>query len=159
MSPERNTYPKFLAFLQLSNPALYRQLVQYSSKTELVEAKLICANNFRDFHALVFSDGLYLRGDRFEIEFGAPPNDFSSWDWRWVFALHIHYQELPIFPINFQQQIMAVPPRMLALSSNFFDRVMSDFTNVIDQWISKSKDRDQSISDGYLSYIDATNLR
>ncbi len=157
MTIERSTYAKFLAFMQLSNPELHRHLVQYSNKADVVEARLICANNFRDFHALVFSDGPYARGDRFEIEFDAPSSDFSSWDWRWVFALHIYYQDLPIFPLKFQQQIIAVPPGVFALSAKFFNRLMSEFTNVVDQWISKSNGGGQKIKQSYLSYIGTTD--
>ena len=159
MKTQRSSYAKFLAFLELSNSALYRQLAQHSSKSEVVEAKLVCANNAHDFHALIFSDGRFAQGDRFDIEFEAAPSEMSSWDWRWVFALNIHYQDLPIFPLNFQQQVIAVPPGVSALSPSFFERLMSEFGNVINQWVSKSTDRGQAISHSYDTYIDAMNTR
>ncbi len=159
MKTQRSSYAKFLAFLQLSNSVLYRQLAQNSSKSEVVEAKLVCANNAHDFHALIFSDGRFAQGDRFDIEFEAVPSEISSWDWRWVFALNIHYQDLPIFPLNFQQQVIAVPPGVRALSPRFFERLMSEFGNVINQWVSKSTDRGQAISHSYDTYIDAMNTR
>ena len=159
MTAGRTTYPKFLAFLQLSYPALFEQVVQYSSKADRVEAKLICANNPHDFHALIFSDGRYAQGDRFEILFAGQVADLSSWDWRWVFALQIRYQDVAIFPLRFRQHIIALPQGGRPLSSPFFGGLVEEFSTLIEQWISSAEEHDQLISENYQAYVEAVNLQ
>jgi hypothetical protein len=154
MTAARTPYPKFLAFLQSSYPVLFRQIVPYATKADLVETKLICANNSQNFHALVFSDGRYAQGDRFEIRFEGHAADLSSWDWRWVFALQIRYQDAAIFPLHFRQHIIALPQASRPLSSTFFGGLVGEFSTPITQWISTAEESDQPISQSYLTYIE-----
>jgi hypothetical protein len=152
---ERNTYPKFLAFLQLSYPALFGEIVKYSSKAELVEAKLICANAPDDFHAVIFSDGLYAQGDRFKVQFKAHAAELLSWDWRWVFGLQIRYKDLSIFPLPLRQQVVALPSRDRPLSARFFATFNAEFATVINDWIAQSKRHNRKVSSSYHAYLHA----
>ena len=107
MSNSAKQYPKLLAFLQLFYPSLYQKLSDHSSKSDIVEASLICSNNADSFQAIVFSDGNSTDGELLPVyaEKTTMSMILNSWDWRWVFAIHILFKNEKIFTLSFKQKV------------------------------------------------------
>ncbi len=151
-------YPKLLAFLQLIYPSLFEELAHYSSKSDLVEAKLISANYLNSYQAIVFSEGETRNGEIFKI---IPKYSFVSpysWDWRWVFALSLKYDKNTIFPIKFQQKVIALPTGKHPLSTVFFNNLNNEFTKEIHKLI-ELLDRDNTlITEAYESYLNSVHI-
>ena len=129
-------YPKLLAFLQLIYPSLYERLIRHSSKPDIVEAGLLCANNFSSFQARVFSDAHPpADGDIFGITPKTDPLAPCPWDWRWVFALHIMYEDQTILPVTFPRKIIALPTEKYPLSTTFFSNLNDEFTHAVQKFV------------------------
>jgi len=131
-------YPKFLAFMQLFYPALYKQISIHSTSTDLVEANLICSNNNHSFQAIVYSEGISEKGELLDIYTGTDAAAPYSWDWRWVFAVKVLFAEKPIFKIKFKQKVIALPTGNHPLTNVFFDVLKDEFTQLI-QDVNKAK--------------------
>lgn len=146
-------YPKLLAFLQLVYPSMYEQLAQVSTRSNIVEARLLCANSFSSYQVNVFSEINPTSGEIFKIiakdNFSAP----YSWDWRWVFALYVMYENQVILPVRFQQKVIALPTGRHPLSMVFFNNLNSEFAHTIQGLVSTSHESKKAITDVYESYL------
>ena len=151
-------YPKLLAFLQVIYPSLFEKLTHISRKSDLVEATLISSNNLTSYQAIVFSEGNTNNGEIFKI---IPKNNFVmpySWDWRWVFALHVMYEDNTIFSIKFQQKVIALPTGKHPLSGVFFRHLSDEFSVQIQKLIAISNQNKILIAKAYDSYIDSLHI-
>ena len=151
-------YPKFLAFLQLFYPTLYKNLSPCSSKADIVEANLICSNTIHSFQAIVFSEGLNKDGEILDIYTGANSIAPYSWDWRWVFAIKILYQGNIIFPIKFKQKVIALPTGNHPLSNIFFNALRNEFQKPISDLINLTKSQQFLIQKVYANYCASISI-
>ena len=158
MNVESAHYPKLLAFLQLFYPALYEKLSLYSEKPDIVGANLISSNNIHSYRAIVFSEGMMKEGESFEIYAGNATLSVYSWDWRWVFAVKIYFQEKLIFPIRFQQKVIALPTEKHPLSKIFFEIIQQEFEDVFEKILELSIAENTTIRESYSRYLISVNL-
>ena len=146
-------YPKFLAFLQLVFPPLYNQLAQHSHKSDIVKANLTSAHNIASFSAIIFSDDAPPQGDEFKIISENNNLDPYAWDWRWVFAINLRYEEDIIFILKFKQKVIALPSGVNPLSPSFFENLQSEFGIQIQNIINDMNDKSIPISSCYSEYL------
>ncbi len=158
MNVESTHYPKLLAFLQLFYPTLYEKLSFYSEKPDIVGANLISSNNIHSYRAIVFSEGMMKEGESFEIYAGNAALSVYSWDWRWVFAVKIYFQEKMIFPIRFQQKVIALPTERYPLSKIFFKIIQREFEDVLEKILELSIEENTSIRESYSRYLISVKL-
>ena len=151
-------YPKLLAFLQLFYPTLYEKLSLYSDRSDIVGANLISSNNINSYRAIVFSEGMMKDGESFEIYAGNSALSVYSWDWRWVFAVKIFFQEKMIFPVKFQQKVIALPTEKHPLTEIFFRIIQREFEDVLEKILQLSIDEKTSIRESYSRYLISVNL-
>lgn len=151
-------YPKLLAFLQLFYPTLYEKLSLYSDRSDIVGANLISSNNINSYRAIVFSEGMMKDGESFEIYAGNSALSVYSWDWRWVFAVKIFFQEKMIFPVRFQQKVIALPTEKHPLTEIFFRIIQREFEDVLEKILQLSIDEKTSIRESYSRYLISVNL-
>jgi len=151
-------YPKLLAFLQLFYPTLYEKLSLYSDRSDIVGANLISSNNINSYRAIVFSEGMMKDGESFEIYAGNSALSVYSWDWRWVFAVKIFFQEKMIFPVRFQQKVIALPTEKHPLTEIFFRIIQREFEDVLEKILQLSLDEKTSIRESYSRYLISVNL-
>ncbi len=149
-------YPKFLAFLYLVYPDLYKTLASFSTKTDLVEAELTRFNNMDAYQAIIFSDGDTSSGEKFNVVFNDHFRTPYSWDWRWVFAITITYTNQTIFLLKFKQRVIALPTGKYALSNVFFNNLQDLFSKEIEKLITSSKKKNISIKENYKTYLNST---
>ena len=153
MAAVNKQYPKLLSFLYLIYPSLYEQLAEFSSKSQLVEAKLISTNRLEMYQAIVFSEGDTSSGETFKLIFSDAMGVPYSWDWRWVFAVNVLYQDQNILPLKFKQKVIALPTGEHPLSSVFFNNLEHEFTVEINKVIDISNDNKIPIIDAYASLL------
>ena len=151
-------YPKFLAFIQLFYPALYKKISIHSDKPDFVEANLICSNNNHSFQAIVYSEDVAKEGELFEIYTGKDSKAPYSWDWRWVFAIKILFAEEIIFHIKFKQKVIALPTGKHPLAGPFFNILDNEFKNVLDELGKDIKNNHISVKESYTHYCRTMNL-
>lgn len=151
-------YPKLLAFLQLFYPTLYEKLSLYSDRSDIVGANLISSNNINSYRAIVFSEGMMKDGESFEIYAGNSALSVYSWDWRWVFAVKIFFQEKMIFPVRFQQKVIALPTEKHPLTEIFFRIIQREFEDVLEKILQLSIDEKTPIRESYSRYLISVNL-
>ena len=156
MVAETRLYPKLLAFLQLFYSSLYEELAQYSDKSDIVEANLICSNNFNSYQAIVFSEGDTRDGELLDIYAGKNAIAPYSWDWRWVFALNLMFEGTIIFTIKFQQKVIALPASNHPLTDVFFSILQNEFTEVIQSIMNTSRQEKIPIHDSYAKYLNSS---
>ena len=158
MSSTQNHYPKFLAFLHLICPHLFEELAKISNNSDLVEAKLLSSNCNTSFQAIIFSEGNFENGDYFQVlaeNINAVP---YSWDWRWVFALKIFYNNQLIFPLKFKQKVIALPTGKNPLSMVFFNTLKDEITFVIHNFVQIFNNDHKTIYEVYESYLNSSIL-
>ena len=97
-------------------------------------------------------------GELFEIYAGNASLAVYSWDWRWVFAVKILFQEKMIFPIRFQQKVIALPTGKHPLTEIFFKIIQHEFEDVLEKIIKLSIDEKTSIRESYSKYLISVNL-
>ncbi len=151
-------YPKLLAFLQLFYPSIHTHLAQISDNPALVESKLICRNDVCLFHAIVFSDDLSESGEKFPIHTNQVVSTPYSWDWRWVFALHILFKDNIIFTLKFKQKVIALPTGKYPLSEVFFENLKHEFDIQIRILIEATTKNNMTIAYSYTSHMTAINI-
>ncbi len=151
-------YPKFLAFMQLFYPPLYKQISTYSDKSDLVEANLICSNNAHSFQAIVYSEDVTEDGELLDIYSGKNAMAPYSWDWRWVFALKIVYSNSPVFKLTFKQKVIALPSGKHPLSDAFFNVLNDEFKQLITDLNQVKQLNNIPIHDCFAGHIKSINL-
>ena len=158
MADSNQHYSKFLAFLELFYPSLYNQISAISEKSDLVEANLICSNNIQSFQAIVYSDGITKDGELIGIYAGKNSIAPYSWDWRWVFALKILFNGNIVFPIKFEQKVIALPTGNHPLTNVFFDILQEEFNEVIIDIDKYTKSKNLPIREGFINYCKSINI-
>ncbi|MCY4641490.1 MAG: hypothetical protein OXC41_02150 [Gammaproteobacteria bacterium] len=158
MTAASKNYPKLLAFLQLFYPTLYEKLSLYSDRSDIVGANLISSNNINSYQAVVFSEGMMKDGELFEIYAGNTVLSVYSWDWRWVFAVKIYFQEKMIFPVRFQQKVIALPTGKHPLTKIFFEIIQQEFEDVLEEILKPSMDENTPIRENYCRYLNSASL-
>ncbi len=151
-------YSKFLAFLQLFYPSLYKQISALSENSDLVEADLICSNNTHSFRAIVYSEGITKDGELLEIHAGKYSIAPYSWDWRWVFALKILFNGNNIFPIKFKQKVIALPTGKHPVTDKFFNILQEEFNKAVIEIIKSAKHDNLPIHEGFIEYCKSINI-
>ena len=151
MADSCNSYPKFLGFLYLLFPDLYQRLANYSSNSELIEAKLIATNRPQSYQATIYSEGETESGETFRIIPNISTSEPYSWDWRWVHTVEISFDNQKIFKADFKQKVIALPSGRHPLSHNFFENVHIDFKTVIEKMLEKNCD--SGVSSLYSEYL------
>ena len=158
MSSVQNHYPKFLAFVHLIFPNFFDELACISNKSDLVEAKLLSSNCNTSFQATVFSEGNFKNGDVFQVlaeNLHAAP---YSWDWRWVFALKILYNNHLIFPLKFKKRIIALPTGKNPLSMVFFNNLTDEFEFVVQNIVQNINNNQKSVYENYEYYLNSVHI-
>ena len=155
MSDSAKQYPKLLAFLQLFYPSLYKKLSDHSSKSDIVEASLISSNYADSFQAIVFSDGNSTDGELLPVyaEKTTMSMILNSWDWRWVFAIHILFKNEKIFTLSFKQKVIALPSGQNSLSKIFFKNLHDEFYEQTEKMLHESVTLKTSLINTYSNYI------
>ena len=151
-------YPKLLAFLQLFYPALYEELSRHSDKSDIVEANLVCSNNINSYQAIVFSEGMTKGGELLEVDAGKDSIAPYSWDWRWIFALKLMFEGNIIFPIKFQQKVIALPTGEHALTEIFFNILQNEFAKVTNNIMNVSTNEKITLHESFARCLNSTNL-
>ena len=153
MSSVSNYYPKFLGFLQLIYPRWYEHLAINSDKSDLVEAKLLSSNCYTSFQAMVFSEGEFSDGDQFSVN----PNSIIAvpyaWDWRWVFAINMLYNNQNIYSIRFKQKVIALPTGNNPLTKVFFKNLNEEFTQEIQSLIKQLEKSGDNIHAAFSKHL------
>lgn len=150
-------YPKLLAFLQMFYPSIHTHLAQISNNPALVESKLICTNYACLFQAIVFSDGLSESEEIFPIHTNQAVSTPCSWDWRWVFALHVLFEDNIIFTLKFRQKVIALPTGKYPLSEVFFENLKHEFDLQIKKLIEATTKNNTAVAESYTSHMTAIN--
>ena len=151
-------YPMLLAFLQLFYPTLYEKLSPHSESADIVGANLISSNNVSAYRAVVFSEGVMRDGESFEIYAGNAALTVYSWDWRWVFAVKILFRGNTIFPVRFQQKVIALPTGKRPLTDIFFRIIQREFEVVLENILRTSMDEHTPIRESYSRYLVSMHL-
>ncbi len=151
-------YPKLLAFLKLFYPTLYKELSLHSDRPDIVGANLISSNNINSYQAIVSSEGIMKDGELFEVYAGNASLAVYSWDWRWVFAVKVLFQGKIIFPLRFQQKVIALPTGKHPLTEIFFKIIQHEFEDVLEKILKQSMDEKTSIRESYSKYLISVNL-
>ena len=151
-------FPKFIAFLQLFYPTLYKQLNSYVEDSDLVKANLICSNNTHSYQAIILSEDVSKDGELFEIYTGKDSIMPYSWDWRWVFAVNILFEEKSVFPIKFKQKVIALPTGKHPLTNVFFNILEDEFDKTLNELRATANNTNISIHECYLNYCNSINL-
>lgn len=149
-----NQYPKCLAFIKLFYPALYEELCSRSDKADIVEANLIYRNSFDTYTAIVYSEGAMQDGELLNIHTGKSSVLINSWDWRWVFAATILYNEKIVLPLSFKQKVIALPTGKHPLTSVFFDNIQKEFTHALQKISNIAVNENLSMRASYARYCD-----
>ena len=152
-------FPKFLAFLRLFYPTLYKEICLHSDNSDLVEADLLCSNSNHLYQTIVFSEDVAKKGELFEIYTGKDSLAPYSWDWRWVNAVKILFGGEAIFSIKFKQKVIALPTGNHPLSSVFFDTLKDEFENALKELVLLAKNNNASILEGYAQYQEPTRCQ
>lgn len=158
MSNAVKQYPKLLAFLQLFYPDLYSELSSHSEKTDIVEANLICSNNTHSYQAIIYSEDVAKDGELLEVYAGKESVAPYSWDWRWVFAVNILFEESHVFPIKFKQKVIALPTGKNPLTDVFFNILQDEFKTVLEEILNLSTKNKISIHESYIKYLSSVTL-
>ncbi len=151
-------YPKLLAFLEAFYPALYKKLKQHTDKSDLVEANLICSNNPNSYQAIIFSKGEMNGGELLDVCIRKNSPVPYCWDWRWVFAVKILFADRLIFPLKFQQKVIALPTGRYPLTETFFNTIRDEFEAVLDEVMNQSIDAKIPMRESYYNYLISVNL-
>ncbi len=151
-------YPMLLAFLQLFYPTLYGRLSPHSERADIVGANLISSNNISAYRAIVFSEGVMKDGESFELYAGNAALTVYSWDWRWVFAVKILFRGDTIFPVRFQQKVIALPTGKRPLTDIFFKIIQREFEVVLENILKTSVDERTSMRESYSRYLVSVHL-
>ncbi len=153
MVEQAKQYPKFLAFLQLLYPDLYQALAPFSHSSEIVEANLICSNNLHSFEAAIYSEGDTSTGELFKMHFGKNSISPYAWDWRWVFAMKLNFEQEEFFAMKLKQKVIALPTGKNPLTHYFFDNFHFEMKVIIDEWINNASKHSFEVSTRYSNYL------
>ncbi len=151
-------YPKFLAFLRLFYPTLYKELSNHSNKSDLVEADLICSNSNHLYQAIIFSEDVAKDDELLDIYAGKDSLAPYSWDWRWVFAVKILFKRDVIFSIKFKQKVIALPTGKHPLTDVFFNILEDEFKKTLYDLEQLANNKNISIHESYIEYCNSINL-